>query len=111
MLLMAMRSAHEFWRDQGAKYPMFCMICYHHSGGTPAPHDARQWQCPSGSQFRHGSGVRVALAHLALPRAPTRPVTRTPCTRAFSVNMPNTYCRLRRLSPVPPSCAAAQTPT
>ena len=31
MLLMAMRSAHEFWRDQGAKYPMFCMICYRRS--------------------------------------------------------------------------------
>ena len=31
MLLMAMRSVHEFWRDQGAKYPMFCMICYRRS--------------------------------------------------------------------------------
>ena len=42
---MAMRSAHEFWRDQGAKYPMFCMICYRRSVGR----DSRA-QVTSGSR-------------------------------------------------------------
>ena len=84
MLLMAMRSAHEFCRDQGAKYPMFCMIRAY-CCGSDSFDDA-----DSGATFILGAGPAMfcctARRHQS---SPTNATELSPDARSLNCDSPS----------------------